>query len=616
MSKVRTFFMIRNAPAKGRPLKSRAEVSGGASRPMGRARWRRIGRSLFMLVAAGWIVANRTACAAEGYPFKIPAYHDANRHFNGLDAWPVPAQNVAQNAPLPPMGWSGWNVFGDHPGSSDALARQIADALVSTGLKDCGYVYLLAFDGAWWNASTTPGRDARGRIIEDAQRWPNGIQSVCDYIHSKGLKVAGYTDIGELGYCQPAQYGAFHHEQSDANQYAAWGWDYIKVDDHGPGNFLAICHALANNASRRPIVISLSTPETFPFDFAPRMANLWRVGGDITLRLGHGTWADILREFDTAEPYWWAQAPGHWNDLDMMVVGLFGISNEEAKSHFSMWAIRGAPLILGCDIRPPYLGSSGPVPVINKAQLEILKNREVITVDQDPLGASGRRVPCDGAGEVYAKPLGSFTSGRIAVLLLNRTDQALDIPVRWTDLGLQAGVATVRDLWAHENLGEVLDGYRARNVPSHGVVMLSVQGAYDWSRPRSYEAESAYNTFSGLAHVRCKLDGFSGVAAVEGIGRGATNTLQFNRIAAPGAGTCRLDIDYAAAGNHMAKMSVNGAASVTLHFPDTHGENVRGTVSVEVPLRAGETNAIRFENDDAWAPLLDRIIVRNEVTHP
>lgn len=533
-----------------------------------------------------------------------------HKHFANPVHWPTPILPIIQNAPLPPMGWSSWNSFGDNPGPSDQLIREIADALVSAGLKDCGYVNLLAFDGAWWSAAVDPGRDTQGRMIIDAARWPHGIQPVCDYIHAKGLKVGGYTDIGVLGYCSPQQRGVLGYEQQDADQFAVWGWDYLKIDDHGPGNYYDICRAIANNASKRPIILSLSTPQTFPYEFGPRIANMWRVGGDITLNLGKAKWQDICMEFDLAEAYSWAQAPGRWNDLDMMVIGMFGITDEEAKSHLGMWAIRGAPLILGCDLRPPYVQSSGPVPKINKTQLAILKNLDVIAIDQDPLGASGKRVSREGLGEVYAKPLTSFISGEMAVLFLNRTEKPMDISVRWSDLGLTPGAATVRDLWLQSAPETVSDGYTAKAVPAHGTVMLRVHGTLDWSRPRVYEAESSYNTFTGTAHQRCKLEGFSATAGVAGVGKGADNSLQFNRVAVPETGSYTLDIFYSCAEERHGSMSVNGMPPVTLTFPAPGTTRRVGRISLEVPLKSGDGNIIGFTHASALMPILDRIRIR------
>ena len=539
--------------------------------------------------------------------------NDLSRVFTNQTQWPLPDLHNSGWSKTPPMGFSYWNGFGDNPGPSDKLTRQIADALVSTGLRDAGYVYFLAFDGVWWSAAVNPPRDSTGQPRIDEERWPNGIQAVSDYIHNRGLKVGGYTDIGALGYCFPPEIGVFGHEQQDANQFARWGWDYIKIDDNGPGNFYTTAKAIVNNSSHRPMVISLSTPATFPYEFAPRIANMWRVGNDITARIGVGVWKGVLREFDSGGKFWWAQAPGRWNDLDMLLIGLFGLNEQEAKSHFSMWAIRGAPLLIGADIRPPYGPISGPIPRVQLRDLEILTNREIIAVDQDLLGAPGRVVSRgpNGMTEVEAKPLGSFASGEYAVLLLNRGSEPEDITVTWRSLDLLATSASVRDLWQHADLGSMRTQFTAHNVAPHGVVMLRVKGVVDWSLPRQYEAEWSYNQFDGLVHVHCLQSSngdATGEAVVESIGGDPENRLQFKQLWEGKAGLYRLSIRYATSESRQARISINEHSPFPVHFPGTGAPTRFGTVQLQIYLQAGR-NTLSIDNPTALAPSIDKITV-------
>ena len=581
-----------------------------------------------LLVIASILIAGPLGAAA-AHPVDPPDNQAPSSQVPGYLAkalvnqaeWPLTSLDNRSQSATPPMGFSFWNSFGDNPGPSDELTRQIADALVDTGLRDAGYKYLLAFDGEWWSAAVSPPRDSEGHPRIDAARWPNGIQPVSDYIHQRGLKVGGYTDIGALGFCDPPEIGVLGHEQQDADQFARWGWDYIKVDDHGPGDFYSIASALLNNSSHRPIVLSFSTPGTFPYEFAPRIANLWRIGWDITLQLGWGEWKSILREFDASGRFWWAQAPGRWNDLDIMVIGAFGISDEEAKSHFSMWAIRGAPLLISADIRAPHTNtrSSGPIPRLTLNDLEILKNAEVIAVDQDSLGASGRIVSRsqDGTTEADAKPLGGFASGEYAVLLLNRGDKPQDIAVTWKSIGLLPALTSVRDLWKHAYLGSIPTQFTARGVPAHGVQMLRVKGTVDWSLPREYEAESSYNGFYGLAHVHCLRNSEgqpAGDAVVEGIGAGPENKLQFNELVEDKDATYSLTIRYAAAIPGRARISVNGAPPFWVDFPATAADMSFATTQVRVSLKAGR-NTLTFDNPASPAPAIDKIVIANETPH-
>jgi alpha-galactosidase len=547
--------------------------------------------------------------------------------------WPLPKLEIDSWAKTPPMGFSYWNGFGDNPGPSDALTRQIVDALVNTGLRDAGYVYFLAFDGGWWSQSPDSPRDSAGQPRIDQERWPNGIQAVSDYIHQQGLKVGGYTDIGKLGYCVPPEVGVLGHEQPDADQFAKWGWDYVKIDDHGPGNFYSAAKAIANNSMHRPIVISFSTPVTFPYEFAPRIANMWRVDMDVTLKLGFGDWKNVLREFDGGGRFWWAQAPGRWNDLDILLIGLFGLSDEEAKSHFSMWAIRGAPLLISADIRAPHTQTSGPIPRATLRDLEILKNPEVIAVDQDVLGASGRVVSLDqnGMAEVDAKPLGNFASGEYSVLLLNRNTKPEDITVNWRSLGLLPESVQVRDLWKHADLGSVKSQFTAHGVPAHGVVMLRVKGEVDWSLPREYEAEWSYNRLGGVARVHC-LRSSQGQAigakdaedndarnreanvgrttasttVVEGIGGGPENTLQFNELWEGKSGVYQLQIRYASPESREGWIRVNAQSPILVRFPGTGAFTQFATVELRIPLQEGR-NTLSIGNPEHLAPNIDKI---------
>jgi hypothetical protein len=528
----------------------------------------------------------------------------------GETTWPLPHVPVGTNNLHPPMGWSFWNAFAG--ACDDQLTRQMVDALVSTGLRDAGYSYVLAFDGEWLTTAVPNGHDAQGNIIIDSNRWPNGIQSVCDYIHTNGLKVAGYSDIGVTGYGGPPEWGSFNYYQQDADQFAAWGWDYLKIDDAGPGDFYAAAQTIANNSSGRSMVLSFSTPQTYALDFGPRICNMWRVSYDITGNLGYVTWGDILREFDSDDAYWFAQAPGTWPDLDMLAVGLYGISDTEGRSHFNMWVIRGAPLIIGTDVRsgasasPPALG-----PPLSAATLATLSNPEAIAVDQDPLCACGVKV----ANGVYAKPLGTFTSGDYAVLLLNRSSSAISITVNWTDLGLLPGLASVRDLWAHQNLGQFTNFYTSPSIPAHGSMLLTISGAFDWSQPRTYEAEWAFNTFKENAHAVSQAAAFSNNGYTAGVGSGAANTLQFNRVAAPANGVYEVDVYYVGSVASSAQLSVNGGTAMTVSFPATGSGTTVGAIPLYLPLVAS-TNTLLFGNATGMAPNFDKLVVvsSNKVT--
>jgi alpha-galactosidase len=351
-------------------------------------------------------------------------------------------------------------------------------------MKDAGYEYVIIDD--CWQVS----RDAQGNIVPDPKNFPSGIKALADYIHSKGLKFGIYSDAG-IKTCG-GRPGSRGYEYQDARQYAAWGVDYLKYD----ACFAAVClpkgatagadappyewcnlveqHVPASQVayrtmhdalqlSGRPIVFSMCEwGNAQPWAWAKDVGNLWRTTGDIT-----DCW-DCTRDYARGfvklldlqiglEPY---AGPGHWNDPDMLEVGNGGMTTTEYGSHFSLWAMLAAPLIAGNDIR-------NMTPEIK----EILTNKEVIAVDQDPLGVQGRRVRKSGDLEVWAKQM---KDGSRAVVLFNRGAAETEITVMWDDIGYPGQLpAAVRDLWAKKGLG-TFTGKFSSKVPSHGVVMVRV----------------------------------------------------------------------------------------------------------------------------------------------
>jgi len=362
-------------------------------------------------------------------------------------------------ARTPPMGWNSWNKFACNV--SEDLIKQAADAMVSSGMKDAGYQYIVIDD--CWQVS----RDASGNIIADAKRFPSGMKALADYVHQKGLKFGVYSDAG-TGTCQNRP-GGRGYEFQDARQYAAWGVDYLKYDwcNHSTQDSQASYSIMrdALKKSGRPIVFSLCEwGSTKPWLWAKDVGNLWRTTGDITDKWetrarndGLGV-VQILDLENGIESY---AGPGHWNDPDMLEVGNGGMSNTEYRAHFSMWCLLAAPLMAGNDIRS-----------MSPEIRDILTNKEVIAIDQDPLGSEGRRVKRSEGLEVWAKEL---ANGGRAVALLNRTGSTANITVSWPDIGYPQHIsAKIRDLWAKEDLGAKTGSFTA-SVPSHGVVMVRVE---------------------------------------------------------------------------------------------------------------------------------------------
>jgi alpha-galactosidase len=373
-----------------------------------------------------------------------------------------PSRNLALT---PPMGWNSWNKFGCNV--SEDMIKGMADGMVKSGMKDAGYQYVVIDD--CWQVS----RDKNGNIIADPQHFPSGMKALADYVHSLGLKFGIYSDAGSKTCAgRPAGLG---HEYQDALQYAAWGVDYLKYDwcstttQDAKASYANIRHAL--DASGRPIVLSICEWGTAkPWLWGKEVGgNLWRSTGDIQDRWGGSAkWPDgtccsngVLAIVDQQVGIESFAGPGHWNDPDMLEVGNGGMTTLEYRSHFSLWAMLAAPLIAGNDLRD-----------MKPEIKEILTNKEVIAIDQDPLGSEGKPVRQDGDLEVLARPL---QGGNRAVILFNRGAAEQEITVNWEDLGYPNHLnASVRDLWQHKDLGKFAGKFSAV-VPSHGVVMVTVK---------------------------------------------------------------------------------------------------------------------------------------------
>ncbi len=374
---------------------------------------------------------------------------------------PVNAQSYDPDtlALTPPMGWNSWNTF--QCDINENLIKEVADAMVATGMKDAGYQYVVIDD--CWQVS----RDSLGNIQADPEKFPSGIKALADYIHSKGLKFGIYSDAG-LKTCQ-GRPGSRGYEFQDARQYAKWGVDYLKYDwcHHGTQNAEA-SYALMGMALRkagRPIVYSICEWGTNkPWRWGAKVGgNLWRTTEDILncwdcrADWGGMGFVHILDAQDSLAKY---AGPGHWNDPDMLEVGNSGLTIAESRAHFSLWCILAAPLMAGNDIRH-----------MSEAIRNILTNKEVIAVDQDSLGKQGRKVKDLGDLEVWSKEL---RDGSRAVVLFNRSKKSAKMDVSWEEIGMnKAALMKVRDLWKKKDLGVFKSGFSA-TVPPHDVIMIKV----------------------------------------------------------------------------------------------------------------------------------------------
>ncbi|GAB2807247.1 NPCBM/NEW2 domain-containing protein [Lentzea nigeriaca] len=351
----------------------------------------------------------------------------------------------------PVMGWNSWNRFGCD--INENLIREAAHAIVANGLNRLGYNYVNIDD--CWMAST---RDGEGRLQANPARFPSGIRALADHVHGLGLKLGIYSSAGTLT-CQgyPA---SLDNETIDAQTFADWGVDLLKYDNcHNQGRPAAERYAAMGEALRatgRPIVYSICDwGQEEPWIFGPQVGgDYWRTTGDIVDKWD--TVMDLLDQQVGLESF---SSQGSYNDPDMLEVGNGGMTSAEYISHFSLWSLLSSPLLLGNDLDS-----------MDSTTLAIIRNREVIEVNQDWAGSQGRKIRDDGAAEVWAKPM---SDGSVAVVLFNRGAVATTIRTSAAELGL-AGSSSyrLRDLWTGRSASTT--GAISASVGAHGVVMYRV----------------------------------------------------------------------------------------------------------------------------------------------
>jgi alpha-galactosidase len=371
----------------------------------------------------------------------------------------------------PPMGWNSWNCWAESV--DEAQVRAAADAMVSTGLARHGWTYI-NIDDCWQGKRVPPGYALQGK-----ERFPD-MKALAGYVHGLGLKLGIYSTPWKTSYAgypggsadtddgrvleKRNSFGAVAFHRVDAREWAEWGIDYLKYDWNPIDAEHARAMAGALKQSGRDIVYSLSNGAALAGAGGwAEIANAWRTGGDL-----NDSWESVSGiGFD--QDKWKAFAgPGHWNDPDMLVVGLVGwgpalhptrLTPSEQYAHVSLWCLLAAPLLVGCDLSR-----------LDEFTLGLLSNDEVLEVNQDPLGRQAGRASKDGAGEVWAKEM---ADGSRAVGLFNRDDrEPRAVTVRFADLGLR-GKCRVRDLWRQKDLGVFADNFEA-TVLVHGVVLVRV----------------------------------------------------------------------------------------------------------------------------------------------
>lgn len=415
-----------------------------------------------------------------------------------------------------PMGWNSWNSFANIVNSQ--IVQQQAQTLASNGMKKAGYEYVVIDEG-WWLGK----RDAAGKFVVDPKQWPaiqpgekdGDMANIAAYIHSLGLKAGIYTDAGQDGCSMSPDSGPKYlntgsegHYDQDFLQFSKWGFDYVKVDwcggaknrRSGAVQYAQIAHAIqkAEKTTGRKLYFSICEwGSQNPWFWAPGVGEIestvWRTGGDIIPPVVESlhdaehnkrviTSGNLLDSFEAGlHPE--AQHTGYFNDLDMMVMGMRGMTNALDRTHMGLWVISSAPLMVGSDLTR-----------LSPATLSLLTNEEALAIHNDTYGLQPIKVdePTPGI-QIWAKPVA--IAGRRAVAILNRTDSSTQVKVDWKKLGLKGTPKSSRDVW---NRRDFVSVDATVSVPAHDLALMVVDGEDE--TPDEYTANQT--SITGIQALR------------------------------------------------------------------------------------------------------------------
>ncbi|MET7854703.1 carbohydrate-binding protein [Streptomyces avermitilis] len=560
---------------------------------------------------------------------------------------------AAPVAAKPYMGWSSWsmqsskypglNPDGDYSYLTEANVLKQTDALASK-LKKYGYEYVNIDAGWWMDKNWKSGFDQYGRQTPDPVRFPSGMKSVADHAHSKGLKAGiylpaglekgayddGKTPIWNAPGCTTADivysdlrttngwdsaykidFGdpcAQKYIDSQAQLFADWGYDFLKLDGVGPGSFKSgdnydnvadvAAWQKAIAATGRPIHLELS----WSLDIGhaadwKKYSNGWRIDTDIECYCNTlVTWENSVNDRWDDAPAWSSKAgPGGWNDLDAIDVGngeMDGLTKAERQSYMTLWAINKSPLFTGDDLTK--LDSYG---------VSLLTNKEVIAVDQST-SPIARPVTPVGDQQVWGT---KNADGSYTVALFNLGDSPASVTAHWASFGF-TGNASVRDLWNKTNLG-IHKNKITEALPAHGSRLFTIKPGGGTLATTSYEAEAAANTLSGNASVG-GCDACSGGKKVGNLYTGGK--LRINDITVKKDGIYTVKVAYVSGDPRSVTVLSNSGNGTSLKFPSTGDWSTAETVSVQLALKAG-SNTITFDSGSGYAPDIDRIVVPQSV---
>lgn len=523
----------------------------------------------------------------------------------------VPNASAQPAAIEPPvMGWSSWNTYRIH--INEELIKSQADAMVARGLKDAGYLFINVDDGFFGH------RDESGKLQTHPERFPNGLKCVADYIHTKGLKAGIYSDAGS-NTCgsiwdkdpNGVGVGLYGHERQDADLFFnEWGFDFIKIDYCGAGQQLDLEEEKRYTEIRRAIDevckrnISINICRwAYPGTWAKQLARSWRISPDI-----NPSWGSI-KSIIGKNLYLSAYAGGgHYNDMDMLEIGR-GLRPEEEEVHFGMWCIMSSPLLIGCDLT-----------TIPEASLKLLKNKELIALNQDPLGLQAYVVQHENTGYVLVKDIVKKRGNVRAVALYNPSDSLCRFNVPFPMLELD-GKVKVRDLVKQQSEGTITGGL-SYELPAHSVKILRLE-AEQRLEPVRYEAEWAYlpqyndlgKRSRGAAYVSHK--DASGKMIVSNLGGEAENYAEWNEVYSVKGGKYKMHIAYLPTQkrgreilDRKLEVEVNGRKTV-LENLETDASKGMAVITLPIELRPGN-NVIRMCSPYTWTPDIDCFTLEKE----
>lgn len=516
-------------------------------------------------------------------------------------------QMAAQEGPT--MGWSSWNTF--ELNISESIIKGQADAIVSKGLLEVGYDHINIDDGYFGK------RDAEtGQLLIHPTRFPNGLQPVVDYIHAKGLKAGIYSDGGyntcgsyHGGDTNGEGVGLYGHDQQDCDFFFKdLGFDFIKVDFCGGDpvhnkdkldlneqqRYTAIAKAI-KNTGRTDVRLNICR-WAYPGTWVNDAGFSWRTTGDI-----FPSWDSvkgILAENLYMSAY---SSKGHYNDMDMLEVGVnkWGntLTTEEAKTHFGMWCIMNSPLLIGCDMKN-----------LSTANLNLLKNTELIALNQDPLYQQAYLASKINGCYVMVKDIETANSTKRAFAIYNPNDAAKTVTLNFKDIDL-AGDVALRDVYAKTDVGTFAETYEV-TVPKHGTKIYVAEAAIRLERTR-YEAETGYSqAYTEIDWGKCQYSEASycsGGYKVGYIGGSENNDLQWRNVYSKTGGKYALTIAYISGENRNITVSVNGQKVKTQSYNSGGWEKV-AKKEIEITLNPGD-NIIRLSNASSWMPDIDYIDV-------